>query len=156
MPVEDLQHQAHPADVAVAPDGEVFVADGYVNARVARFRGDGTFVKAWGGRGSRPGQFSLVHAIALDSPGRVLVADRNNARVQVFDRDGRFLAQWSDLVIPWGLWVSPRDDVWVCGSSPAAWADDAYALATPPHDQILMRFDTDGRLPPARRPEPAP
>lgn len=145
-PGEDATHFHEPADAAVAPDGDVFVADGYVNARVAHFRGDGTFVKAWGGRGSRPGQFSLVHAVALDGRGRVLVADRNNARVQVFDREGRFLAQWADLVVPWGLWVSPRDEVWVGGSSPAAWADDAYALATPPHDQLLMRFDLDGRV----------
>jgi hypothetical protein len=145
-PGEDATHFHEPTDVAVAPDGDVFVADGYVNARVAHFRADGTFVKAWGRRGSRPGEFSLVHGIALDGRGRVLVADRNNARVQVFDRDGRFLQQWANLVIPWGLWVSPRDEVWVCGSTPAAWADDAFALATPPHDQVLMRFDRDGCL----------
>ena len=145
-PGEDPTHFHEPTDMAVTADGDVFVADGYVNARVVHFRGDGTFVKAWGRRGSRPGEFSLVHAIVADGRGRLLVADRNNARVQVFDRDGHFLAQWSNVVIPWGLWVAPRDEVWVCGSSPAAWKDDAFALATPPHDQVLMRFDPDGRL----------
>lgn len=143
---EDASHFHEPTDVAITADGDLFVADGYVNARVVHFRGDGAFVKAWGGRGSRPGQFSLVHAIVADRRGRLLVADRNNARIQVFDRDGRFLTQWTNVVVPWGLWLTSRDEVWVCGSSPAAWRDDALALATPPHDQMLMRFDLDGRL----------
>jgi hypothetical protein len=143
---EDGTHFHEPTDMAVMPDGDVYVADGYVNARVAQFRSDGTFVKAWGRRGSRPGEFSLVHAIVADSRDRLLVADRNNARVQVFDRGGRLLAVWANLVVPWGLWVTSGDDVWVCGSTPAAWAGDQFALATPPHDQVLMRFDLDGRV----------
>src|SRR5262249_39587192 len=88
----------------------------------------------------------LVHAIVADQRDRLLVADRNNARIQIFDRSGNFLEQWCNLMVPWGLWVSPRDEVWACGSSPAAWRDDAYALATPPHDQIWMKFDHAGRV----------
>jgi NHL repeat len=145
-PGEDATHFHEPTDMAVTANGDVFVADGYVNTRVAHFRGDGTFVNAWGTRGSRPGQFSLVHAIVADRRGRLLVADRNNARVQVFDQDGHFLTQWVNVVIPWGLWLTPHAEVWVCGSSPAGWKEDAFALATPPHDQVLMRFDLDGRL----------
>jgi DNA-binding beta-propeller fold protein YncE len=146
QPGEDATHFHEPTDMAIMPDGDVFVADGYVNARVAHFHGDGTFVKAWGNRGSKPGQFSLVHNIVADSRGRLLVADRNNARIQVFDRDGNFLTQWQNLVVPWGLWLTPKGELWVCGSSPAVWKEKQYALATPPHDQLLMRFDLDGRL----------
>jgi streptogramin lyase len=145
-PGEDATHFHEPTDVAVTPAGDAFVADGYVNARVARFRGDGTFVKAWGGRGHRPGEFSLVHAVVADRRGRLLVADRNNARVQLFDPDGKFLGQWCNLLVPWGLAVTPGGEVWACGSSPAAWREDAFALATPPHDQLLMKFDPDGRV----------
>ncbi len=146
QPGDDATHFNEPTDMAITPDGNVFIADGYVNARVAHFRGDGTFVKAWGSRGSKPGQFSLVHGILADARGRLLVADRNNARIQVFDRDGKFVAQWANLVVPWGMWLTPKGEVWVCGSSPAGWRADQAALATPPHDQLLMRFDLDGRL----------
>src|SRR5262249_50865170 len=134
QPGEDGNHFHDPTDVAFTSDGDLFVADGYVNTRVVHFHGDGKFVKAWGRRGHRPGEFSLVHAIVADQRDRLLVADRNNARIQIFDRSGNFLEQWCNLMVPWGLWVSPRDEVWACGSSPAAWRDDAYALATPPHD----------------------
>jgi streptogramin lyase len=143
---DDAGHFNEPTDMAFTPDGDVFVSDGYGNARVVHFRSDGTFVKAWGTRGSRPGQFSLVHSIVADKRGRLLVADRNNARIQVFDRDGRFIAQWVNLIVPWGLWVTSDGDVWVCGSSPAAWQAEQFALATPPHDQLLMRLDADGRV----------
>jgi len=145
-PGEDATHFNEPTDMAIMQDGDVFVSDGYRNARVAHFHGDGTFVNAWGTRGSRPGQFSLVHGIVADQRGRLLVADRNNARIQVFDRDGRFVTQWSNLIVPWGLWMTPNGEVWVCGSSLAGWRDDQLALATPPHDQLFMRLDGDGRL----------
>jgi hypothetical protein len=143
---EDATHFNEPTDMAIMPDGDVFVADGYVNARVAHFRADGTYVKAWGSRGSKPGQFSLVHNIVADNRGRLLVADRNNARIQAFDRDGNFLTEWQNLCVPWGLWLTPKNELWVCGSSPATWKEKQYALATPPHDQLLMRFDLDGKL----------
>jgi len=98
----DETHFNRPTDVAITPDGEVFVSDGYGNSRVVHFDSRGKFVKAWGKLGTGPGEFSLVHAVALDSKGRVYVADRNNARVQVFDPDGKFLAQWQNLLVPWG------------------------------------------------------
>lgn len=143
---DDASHFDEPTDMAVTEDGDVFVSDGYGNARVVHFHADGSFVKAWGTRGSRPGQFSLVHAIVADRGGHLLVADRNNARIQMFDREGRFITQWANVIVPWGLWVNPDGDVWVCGSSVAAWRDDQFALATPPHDQLLMRLDATGRV----------
>lgn len=145
VPGEDAAHFHEPTDVAFA-GGDAFVSDGYVNARVVRFRGDGTFVKSWGRRGHGPGEFSLAHGVVADRTGRLLVSDRNNTRVQVFDADGRYLAQWVNLVMPWGLCVTPANEVWVCGSTPMAWRDDERFLDTPPHDQLLYRFGADGRL----------
>ena len=96
-PGEDSTHFNRPTDVAIARNGHVFVADGYGNNRIVHFNDRGQFVGTWGSLGSAPGQFSLPHSIALDSRGRLFVADRNNARVQVFDQAGRFLDEWRDL-----------------------------------------------------------
>ena len=141
-PGEDEAHFNLPTDMAVTPEGEVFVSDGYGNSRIVHFDRDGKFVKAWGKLGIRPGEFSNPHAIALDSKGRLYVADRSNGRVQVFDQGGRFLDEWRNLVIPWGLWITPDDEVWVCGSTPMPWRETDVILGNPPHDQVFMRFDT--------------
>jgi DNA-binding beta-propeller fold protein YncE len=98
-----------PTDVAVAASGDIFVSDGYGNSRIARFTAAGEFVKAWGLNGSLPGQLNLPHAIVIDSRGRLLVADRKNQRVQVFDQEGAFLDQWKGLGQPVALDI--RDDV---------------------------------------------
>ena len=143
---DDASHFNQPTDMAVTPAGDVFVSDGYGNSRVARFDRQGNFVKAWGRLGTKPGEFSLVHSITLDSKGRLYVADRNNARVQVFDQDGRFLAQWKDLVVPWGLWMTPADEVWVCGSSPMEWRPGDENCGIPPKDQLFLKLDTEGRV----------
>lgn len=146
QPGEDAAHLNAPTDVAFGPGGDLFVSDGYGNARVAKFRSDGTFVKAWGGRGHRPGEFNLPHGIVADRRGRLLVADRNNTRIQIFDTEGRYLGQWANVALPWALCLTPANEVWVCGSTPTAWRDDEFTLDTPPHDQLLYRFDLDGRL----------
>ena len=74
-------------DVAIGRNGDIFVADGHVNARVVKFSKDGKFIKAWGSKGTGHGQFDLPHAIVIDRRGRVLVADRSNNRIQIFDQD---------------------------------------------------------------------
>ena len=124
----------------------MFVADGYGNARGVHFDRRGKFVKAWGKLGTRPGEFSQPHSIVVDSKGRLYVADRNNARVQVFDRNGKFLDQWQNLLVPWGLWITPNDEIWACGSSPMTWPADGGLLGCPPKDQVFMKFDRTGRL----------
>jgi DNA-binding beta-propeller fold protein YncE len=97
------------ADLAVAKNGDIFVADGEgPNTRVAKFSRSGAFIKWWGGKGTAPGQFDMPHSIAIDSKGRLYVADRSNNRIQVFDRDGTFLKQWTNFGTPWGVTV--RDD----------------------------------------------
>jgi DNA-binding beta-propeller fold protein YncE len=141
----DATHLDKPTDMAVTPQGEIFVSDGYGNARVVHFDAQGRFVKAWGRLGTAPGEFSLVHAIVSDSQGRLYVADRNNARIQVFAQDGKFLDQWTNLIVPWGLWITPQDEIWVCGCSPMGWRATDDCLSCPPKDQIFMKFDTTGR-----------
>jgi len=144
-PGNDQTHLNKPTDMAVAPDGDVFVSDGYGNDRVVHFDKQGRFVKAWGKLGTGPGEFSLPHSIALDSRGRVYVADRNNARIQVFDAEGKFLAQWRNLLVPWGLCMTADDELWACGCSPMTWPETGL-VSCPPKDQLFMRFDLTGRL----------
>ena len=94
-----------PADVAVAANGDFYVADGYGNSRVVKFSKEGKYLKEWGKKGKGEGEFNLPHAICLDGKGRVYVGDRENNRVQVFDADGKFLAQWRDSGTPFGLYL---------------------------------------------------
>jgi len=82
-----------PTDIAWNAAGDMFVSDGYINSRVAKYDRNGAWVKSWGEPGQGPGQFKLPHAIAVDARGQVYVADRANARIQVFDSDGKFLRQ---------------------------------------------------------------
>jgi len=105
-----------PADVFIASDGEILVADGYRNARVVRFAADGTFRGIIGGTmGSGPGEFNVPHAVVVDSRGRIIVADAENSRLQVFDHDGRFLEQWTDFPSkPRGsMYITPDDTLYV-------------------------------------------
>ena len=141
----DEKHLDKPPDLAITPDGQVFVSDGYGNARIVHFDADGKFVKAWGKLGTGPGEFSLPHAIVADSKGKLYVADRNNARVQVFDQDGKFLDQWQNLIVPWGLCITPKDEIWVCGCTPMQWRETDNTLSCPPKDQVFMKFDTSGK-----------
>jgi len=102
-----------PADVAFNANGDIFVADGHVNNRVVKFKKDGTFVKAWGKKGTGPGEFSVPHAIAIDSRGRLFVADRGNRRIQIFDQEGQFLEEWKQFGRPSGLLITPDDMLYV-------------------------------------------
>jgi sugar lactone lactonase YvrE len=148
-PGEDSTHLNRPTDVAVTRSGQIFVTDGYGNNRIVHFDEDGRFVRTWGTLGSGPGQFSLPHSIALDSRGRLFVADRNNARVQVFDQGGQFLDQWRDLLVPWQVVVTEQDEIYVCGSSPMRWPKlpiPGLVVGIPPKDQLIMVFTPDGRV----------
>lgn len=109
-----------PDGVVVAPNGDIFVADGHTagkgNARIVKFSKDGTFIKQWGEHGSGPGQFEVPHGIAIDSKGRIFVADRNNKRVQIFDQDGKFLEEWKQFGEPSGLFIDSHDILYVTDS----------------------------------------
>jgi len=141
----DSTHFNMPTDAIVAPNGDIFVTDGYVNARVVHFDRTGKYLKDWGKLGSRPGEFSVPHSICLDSQGRIYVADRNNVRIQVFDQDGKLLDVWNDLIVPMSLCITKDDELWVCGSSPQHWRDDEKWLGSPPRDQLIMKFNTAGK-----------
>lgn len=112
---DDSAHFDRPTDVAVAPDGSFYVSDGYRNSRVLKFASDGRFLFQWGSHGSGPGQFDLPHGIALDGAGRVYVADRSNARVQIFDGAGRYRTEWksAELGRPFDIAVAPDGTVFV-------------------------------------------
>jgi DNA-binding beta-propeller fold protein YncE len=88
---------------ALSPNGEIYVSDGYGNARVHKYTPDGKLIKSWGEPGSDPGQFNIVHNISTDADGWVYVADRENHRVQVFDGNGKYEAQWNNLHRPCAL-----------------------------------------------------
>jgi streptogramin lyase len=109
-----------PADVVVAPNGDIFVADGHVAdstvGRVVKFSKNGAFIKAWGKRGKGPGEFDTPHAIAMDSQGRIFVADRGNNRIQIFDQDGRFIDQWKQFGRPSGVFIDRQDMIYVADS----------------------------------------
>jgi hypothetical protein len=108
-----------PTDVAVSPAGDVFVTDSHrngLNNRVTKFTRDGRFVKAWGVKGNGPGQMSEPHSIAIDSRGRLFVADRENNRIEIFDQDGTFLDEWRQFGRPSGIFITPDDTIYVADS----------------------------------------
>ena len=108
-----------PSDVLVAPGGDIFVADGHgagTNARIVKFANDGRFIKAWGKEGKGPGEFDQPHGLAMDSQGRLFVADRANSRIQIFDQDGSFIAEWRQFGRPSGIFIDAGDMLYVADS----------------------------------------
>lgn len=92
-----------PTGVTVFDSGEIFVADGYGNARVHGFSSEGELLRSWGEPGPEPGEFRLPHSIHCDSEHRIWVTDRENSRIQIFDAAGEFLTEWTDVIRPTGL-----------------------------------------------------
>lgn len=104
-----------PSGVVIAPNGDIFVADGHgleTNARIVKFSKDGTFIKEWGKKGSGPGEFDTPHSIAMDSKGRIFVADRVNNRIQIFDQEGKFIDQWKQFGRPSGIYIAKDDTLY--------------------------------------------
>src|SRR5712672_2718868 len=104
---------------ALAPNGAIFIADGHggnSNNRIVKFTKDGKFIKAWGKKGTGPGEFDLPHCLAFDSKGRLLVGDRNNNRIQVFDQEGNFIEQFTQFSRPSGIAVGKNDMIYVADS----------------------------------------
>lgn len=102
-----------PTDIAFHPNGDFYITDGYGNARVARFRRDGTFVQAWGRKGTKPGEFNTPHNIQIDQQGRLYVSDRENNRIQMFDADGKLLKVWTHLGATQGISINAKGELWI-------------------------------------------
>jgi hypothetical protein len=94
-------------DVTWDKDGNIYVSDGYGNARVAKFDKDGNFIKDWGERGGAPGQFNTPHNIVIDNQDNLYVDDRGNSRIQVYNTDGQLLHVWHYPHPPWSLCITP-------------------------------------------------
>ena len=114
-----------PSDVLVAATGEIYVLDGHGeggNNRVVEFTSDGRFVRAWGTSGPGPaaGELADPHAIAMDSQGRIFVGDRRNIRIQIFDRSGNFLEQWTHFGPPSNIYIDSNDVIYVTDTQTAA------------------------------------
>ncbi|MDP6635712.1 MAG: peptidyl-alpha-hydroxyglycine alpha-amidating lyase family protein [Phycisphaerae bacterium] len=134
-----------PTDFAFGPDGAIYISDGYVNTRVVCLAPDGSVRKIWGRKGSGPGQFSLVHAIAIDRSGRVYVADRNNNRVQIFDLKGKFLTEWKQLGKPYGLHACADGSIFFCGVEPDSGKFSVKKLNA--KGKLLAEFGSTGKGP---------
>jgi hypothetical protein len=105
-----------PTHTAISPQGDLYIADGYGNARVHKYSPDGKLLLSWGEVGTGPGEFNVVHNICCDADGFVYIADRENHRIQVFDRNGRYQATWTDVHRPCGLYLhDPKNPVFFVG-----------------------------------------
>jgi len=103
-----------PTGVALSSSGEIYVTDGYGNARVHKFTPDGTLLFSWGAPGSAPGQFRVPHSIWVDKEDRVWVVDRHNSRIQIFKAQGEFLCQWTDFIRPTDICIDDEGIVYIC------------------------------------------
>ena len=119
-----------PTDIAFAPNGDIYVTDGYGNSRVMKFSPDGRLLKKWGQKGTGPGEFDTPHSVAVDAQGRVYIADRENKRIQIFDADGNFLRQWTHAGAPWGLEITPGQHIYM---------SDGYA-------NHVLKLDLEGKI----------
>jgi hypothetical protein len=139
-----------PTDVAWDAAGNIYVADGYGNARVAKFDKNGRFIKSWGSRGLAPGQFNTVHGLALDAQGNVYVADSGNRRIQVFDGDGNFKTMFLNAGTPSAICITPgpRQFLYSSNSNPPDDIDvngEIYKMDLNGH--LVGRFGKAGKLP---------
>jgi sugar lactone lactonase YvrE len=119
VPGDDERHFNQPSDVVTAANGDIFVADGHggtTNSRIVKFDKTGRFIKTWGKKGTGPGELDIPHAIAIDSRGRVVVGDRNNNRLQIFDQDGNYIEQMPQFSRPSGIFIDKDDTVYVADS----------------------------------------
>jgi DNA-binding beta-propeller fold protein YncE len=118
-----------PNAVAFAPNGDIFIAEGHggeAGNRIVKFSKDGKYLKEWGKKGTRPGEFDLPHCLAFDTKGRLLVGDRNNNRIQVFDQEGNFIEQFTQFSRPSGIAVDKYDVIYVADSESESVSKNHY------------------------------
>jgi DNA-binding beta-propeller fold protein YncE len=136
-----------PTNLAVAPSGELFVSDGYGNARIHKFTPGGELVLSWGKPGDGPGQFHVPHGIAVDRHGTVYVADRENCRLQLFNPDGEFISEWTNIARPCEVFIDEQDDVWVAelGFQAGMWPGTTAPTPDATGGRLSV-FDSHGHL----------
>jgi hypothetical protein len=128
-----------PTDVAWDSAGNIFVSDGYGNARVAKFDKNGKFVKSWGATGADHGQFNIPHSVAVDARGDVYVADMGNQRIQVFDNDGTFKSEIKNVGAPRAICISP-------GAHQFLYASNSNPTEDPFLNGEIYKMELDGTV----------
>ena len=151
VPGADAKHFNLPTDVAVLADGSFYVSDGYKNTRVVKFSANGEFEFQWGSKGRGEGEFNLPHGIAIDSQGRVIVCDRENERLQLFDASGGFITAWKgpQLGKPYGIATAPDGHVFIIdGGSPSVRPEQrGKAVELDARGTVIDTFGSFGRAP---------
>ena len=148
-----------PTGVGVSSNGDIFVSDGYGNARVHKFNPEGVLILSWGEPGAAPGQFRLPHNLWIDKKDRIWISDRENSRVQIFDTEGNFLDEWIDLLRPCHVYMDKEENVYVSelsrrisiftndGELLARWGNEDHGMEDPllvgPH---VICVDSHGDL----------
>jgi DNA-binding beta-propeller fold protein YncE len=127
-----------PTDVAWDAQGDIFISDGFGNARIAKFDKNGKYIKSWGSRGSEPGQFNNPRSLATDAQGNVYVADKGNGRIQVFDNDGNFKTQITGVGAPAAICIAP-------GSHQFLYASNSNEVNSLDHGEIY-KMELDGKI----------
>ncbi len=138
-----------PTDVAWDAAGDIYISDGFGNSRVAKFDKHGKFIKSWGSRGSEQGQFNTPQGIALDAQGNVYVADQGNKRIQVFDGDGNFKSQITNIGAPAAICITPgaHQYLYSSNSNPVDDIDVAGEIYKLELDgKVLGKFGKAGKL----------
>jgi DNA-binding beta-propeller fold protein YncE len=137
----------YPTNLALSREGEIYVSDGYGNARVHKFSSGGRLLFSWGEPGNGPGQFHVPHGIAVDREGTVYVADRENSRIQLFAPDGTFLSEWTDVARPCQVFVGGAGTVYVAelGFLAGRWSGTNAPTADATGGRVSL-FDGRGQL----------
>jgi DNA-binding beta-propeller fold protein YncE len=137
----------YPTNLALGPKGEMYVSDGYGNARIHQFSPEGRLLFSWGEPGSGPAQFHVPHGIAVDNQGTVYVADRENSRIQLFSAKGEFLKEWTDVVRPCQIYIDAANAVFVAelGFHAGRWPGTPEPTANDSGGRVSI-FDRAGKL----------
>ena len=136
-----------PTNVALSATGDLYISDGYGNARIHQFAPDGRLIRSWGEPGSGPGQFFVPHGIAIDSQGKVYVADRENSRIQIFSPEGEYLTEWREIARPCQVFIGRDDTVYVTelGYYAGMWPGTSAPAADSPGGRVTI-FSLEGKV----------
>jgi sugar lactone lactonase YvrE len=137
----------YPTNLALSPEGEMYVSDGYGNARIHCFSADGKLLHSWGAPGNGPGEFNVPHGIAVDRHGTVYVADRENSRIQLFSAEGKYQAEWTDVARPCQVYIDRAENFYVAelGFKAGMWPGISAPSADSPGGRVSI-FDRHGNL----------